>query len=79
MSTLECKEAGIVPMDPENGTKRGAIGLRYNTKSLSRPLQWQAARTSGGGHAELPRTKGSVPENEKLDVVIHPNGGLGLW
>jgi hypothetical protein len=63
-------KAGLVLIDPDSGRVLSVISLQYNSDSLSRTLQVQAAGTDGGNRVEPMRFKGPAVETFKLEADI---------
>jgi len=62
-------KAGIVLVDPDNGTPLRIITLQYNPETLSRSLQPQAVK-EGGDRSEATRLTGPPVETFKFDAEI---------
>jgi Contractile injection system tube protein len=63
-------KGGIVLVDPESGRVLRIIALQYNSDSITRSLQVQAAGGEGGNRSEPMRFKGPAIETFKLDAEI---------
>jgi hypothetical protein len=63
-------KGGIVLVDPETSKVLRIISLQYNSDSLSRQLQLQAAGGEGGNRSEPLRFKGAAIETIKLEADI---------
>lgn len=62
-------KAGIVLVDPDNGTPLRIITLQYNPETLSRSLQPQVVK-EGGDRSEATRLTGPPVETFKFDAEI---------
>jgi hypothetical protein len=63
-------KGGLVLIDPESAQILRIIALQYNSDSLTRSLQVQAAGGEGGNRSEPMRFKGPAIETFKLDAEI---------
>jgi hypothetical protein len=63
-------KGGLVLIDPESAKVLRIIALQYNSDSLNRSLQLQAAGGEGGNRSEPMRFKGPAIETFKLDAEI---------
>ncbi len=63
-------KGGIVLVDPVSGHVLRIIALQYNSDSITRSLQVQAAGGEGGDRSEPMRFKGPAIETFKLDAEI---------
>jgi hypothetical protein len=63
-------KAGLVLIDAESARVQRIISLQYNSDSLSRSLQLQAAGGEGGQRSEPLRFKGAAVETIKLEAEI---------
>lgn len=63
-------KAGIVLVDADTARVLSVISLQYNSDSLSRTLQVQAAGGDGGNRAEPMRFKGPAVESFKLEADL---------
>lgn len=63
-------KGGIVLVDPASGHVLRIIALQYNSDSITRSLQVQAAGGEGGDRSEPMRFKGPAIETFKLDAEI---------
>jgi hypothetical protein len=63
-------KGGLVLIDPESARVLKIIVLQYNSDSLTRTLQLQAAGGEGGNRSEPLRFKGPAIETFKLDAEI---------
>lgn len=63
-------KGGIVLVDPASGHVLRIIALQYNSDSITRSLQVQAAGGEGGNRSEPMRFKGPAIETFKLDAEI---------
>lgn len=63
-------KAGIVLVDADTARVLSVISLQYNSDSLSRTLQVQAAGGDGGNRVEPMRFKGPAVESFKLEADL---------
>src|SRR6188768_2356192 len=63
-------KAGVVLVDADTARVLSVISLQYNSDSLSRTLQVQAAGADGGNRVEPMRFKGPAVETFKLEADI---------
>jgi hypothetical protein len=63
-------KGGLVLVDADSGRVLSVISLQYNSDSLSRTLQVQAAGADGGNRVEPLRFKGPAVETFKLEADI---------
>jgi len=63
-------KGGLVLVDPESAKVLRIISLQYNSDTLTRTLQIQAAGGEGGPRSEPLRFKGPAVETIKLDADI---------
>jgi hypothetical protein len=63
-------KAGLVQVDADTARVLSVISLQYNSDSLSRTLQVQAAGADGGNRVEPLRFKGPAVETFKLEADI---------
>ena len=63
-------KGGLVLIDADSGRVLSVISLQYNSDSLSRTLQLQAAGGEGGNRVEPLRFKGPAVETFKLEAEI---------